>query len=219
MSGGRWYGRGLGGIRNDGQRLYFDFGKPLEQAADFNKGHCRKVLAHQLAVSRADIADTRRILILVGNEDQQAGDVFRGAAGLAHNGQNILESLSELVSEVVADQSAFFVPPDLTCYEKKRAALEQQAVVVADRLTQSIRVDYLHLLSVRCLRSQVSLLHFESAVLFQLPGCSFSGCPLNESDPGSVIIDRAVLSYLANYLDRFEGARRSCYVFGSGYLK
>src|ERR1041384_2191747 len=127
------------------RRFSLYFRKMLQQALHFNQSHRRKVFAHQLAVCRPHVAKPRCVFVFVGNKNKKPRNVLRGYPGFTHNRKHIRERLCKLIREVVADYSSFFVPSNLTCNKKKRPAINQHAVVIADRLRERFRLDYLHL--------------------------------------------------------------------------
>ena len=143
----------LGGFWHYREGFYLDLREILEQALYFNKSHRRIVFAHELAVSGADVANTRLIFFLIGNEDQQSRDVFRRAACFPDDRENILESLRELFGKIIAYNALFGIPTHLTGYEQERSSLDENTVVVAARLSESLGIDHVH---VRCLRGPIN---------------------------------------------------------------
>src|SRR2546425_4486907 len=136
---GRGFGRLLFRLlRTNGQHrdsFYLHFSEIFEQAADLNQRHRRKVLAHELTIRGAHVAKMRLVFFLVGNEDQQPGDVRRFPSRLAHDGEHVFECLGELLGEVIADDSPLAVPAYLSRNEQQRAALKQNSVAITARLT------------------------------------------------------------------------------------
>src|SRR5262245_16836710 len=94
----------------------------LDQAPDLHHGHGREVLAHQLAIGRANRFQRIQIFLAVEHVPRQPHDVLRPAVRFFQDFQNIEKTLPELAGEVVRFPLAFAGPADLAGDEHQRSA-------------------------------------------------------------------------------------------------
>src|SRR5690606_12665205 len=92
-----------------------------------------KVLAHGLAIDRAEVSDRATIGFHVRHEPGEAGDVLRAGAGLGENGQDIAEGLADLGGEALGE-SFLLIPADDAAGDQDGAAAHHAVGIAARAL-------------------------------------------------------------------------------------
>ena len=83
-------------LRHHRRRLDFQSRLGLEQPADLNKRHRRKMVAEHRAIGRAELAAAGHILVHVDHVPGQAHDMLRARAALGQNREDVFQRLPRL---------------------------------------------------------------------------------------------------------------------------
>src|SRR5690606_2354654 len=113
---------GRSGIGQHRRRFDFHLRPRFHERAHLHHGHGGEILAHDLAVDPAHLAEPGEILLPVSDVPGHADDVFRTGAGLCQYFHGIDQGLADLVDEVVALEDLLAVPADLSCDEHEPPA-------------------------------------------------------------------------------------------------